>query len=230
MSDLGKQLRDFFAAHSLPPEKVGAILAQGRAAAAGGTDAKITPLPPAARRSRWPLALAAALAILAGLGAFWLFPRGIDFAKLRPVVVAFFAHKPMYPMMSPEPEKLRQWAIEHGAPAGFRIPDKLRVLPGKGCTILDVEGKPAFLLCFMTVDAAGQPDGGLVHLVIARRGDFHGVPRSTTPALTAAEDWTFAAWAEGDTVYTIAAPVTAEVLRSFVRAKLARARVPAEAA
>ena len=225
MSDLRKQIRDHYDARSLPPEKVDAILAQGRAAAAGETGAKVTPLPPVARRRRWPLALAAALAILAGIGAFWLFPRGVDFAKLRPVVAAFFVNKPMYPMMSPEPEKLRQWALEHGAPATFQIPAKLRDLPGKGCTILDVEGKPAFLLCFMTVDAAGQPDGGLVHLIIARRGDFHGVPRSTTPALTAAGEWNFASWTEGDIVYTIAAPTAVEKLRSYVLGKLARARV-----
>ena len=137
----------------------------------------------------WMLPLGSAAAIIALLGLFWLNQRGrVDFAALRPVVIAFFDNEPAYPLTSPRPEELRQWALAHGAPAGFRLPAKLQNLPGKGCTILDVSGKSVFLLCFMTVDATGKQDGAMVHLVIARRDDFVNAPRATTPALTAAGD------------------------------------------
>jgi hypothetical protein len=129
----------------------------------------------------------------------------------------------MYPMMSEEPAELRKWAIAQGAPAAFQIPPKLAGLVSKGCTVMDVDGKPAFLLCFMTSDASGKQDGGMVHLVVARRQDFRNAPSAGTPSIVTADDWSFASWAEGDIVYTIAAPVSVEALRRFVFSRGANA-------
>ena len=226
MSDLHKQIRDHYDAESLPPEKVDAILAKGRAAAAGEVDSKITPMPPAGGRNRWVLALAASIAILAAIGGFWLYPRaGVDYADARRTVVEFFAKEPAYSMMSPEPVRLREWALSHGAPEGFQIPAKLANLPGKACTVLNVDGKPAFLLCFMTVDASGKQDGGMVHLLVARRSDFRNVPQSGTASSAAEGQWNFASWVDGDIVYTIAAPASPEKVRRYVFGPAASARI-----
>ena len=227
MPDLRKQIRDHYDAQSLPLEKVDAILAKGRAASAGEAEAKITPMPPAGGRNRWVLALAASIAILAAIAGFWLYSRtGADYADARRVVVAFFAVKqPAYSMMSPEPVKLREWALSHGAPDEFQIPAKLQNLPGKACTVLNVDGKPTFLLCFMTVDASGRQDGGMVHLLVARRSDFRHVPQSSTASNAAEGEWNFASWVDGDIVYAIAAPASLEKVRGYVFGPAASAGV-----
>lgn len=226
MSDLGKQIRDHYESRSLPPRKVEAIFAEGRAAAAGGADAKITPHPRASFHRSWLLALAAAFVVLAGVGSFWMSQRaGVNYAALRPVVIAFFADEPKYPMLSAEPEALRRWAVANGAPATFQIPAKLQALPGKGCTILDVAGKPVFLLCFMTVDKEGTQDGGMVHLLVARLSDFRDPPQPGGPSMSAKGDWSFASWAEGGVAYTVAAPAPSGQVRSYVYSAARGARV-----
>jgi hypothetical protein len=215
MSDLRKQIRDHYAAQSLPHESVAAILAKGRAVVREKAD--IATHPPASAHNRRLLALAASVTILAGVWAFWQFPRArVDYAEVPPAVIAFFANKPMYPKMSERPDELRAWAIEQGAPTALRIPSKLRILPGKGCTILGVNGKSAYLLCFLTVDASGQRDGGMVHLVVARRRDFRDLPPSGKPWIDTNGDWSFASWTEGKLVYTIATPAPVEKLRSYL--------------
>lgn len=212
MSDLQKQIRDHYAARSLPPENVAAILAQGR-------DAAITSLPRTSTRDRWLFALAASVGILAAIGVFSVASRvRADYAGLRPAVIEFFADKPMYPMMSARADDLRAWAIERGAPAAFQIPSKLRILPGKGCTILRVGGKPTYLLCFLTVDANGRQDGGMVHLVVARRRDFRDVPPLGTRWIGTSGEWSFASWAQGDVIYTISTPAPVARLRSYLDA------------
>ena len=219
MSELQKQIRDHYAARSLPPEKVAAILAQGRDAAA---DATITRYPRGLAGDRWLFALAASVGILAAVWASWQFERiRADYAKVRPAIIEFFTDKPMYPMMSEQPDELRAWAIEQGAPPAFEIPARLRILPGKGCTILRVGGKPTYLLCFLTVDANGQPDGGMVHLVVARRRDFRDVPPPGARWIGASGEWSFVSWAQGDVIYTISTPAPVERLRSYLSALVA---------
>ena len=217
MSDLRKQIHDHYDARSLPPEKVDAILAKGRAVAAGEEGSKITPMVPRGSRIRRMLAVAASVALLGGIIGLWFYPRsGVDYAAARRVVVGFFAKEHTYSTVSKDPEELRLWALAHGAPAGFQIPPKLQSLPGKACTLLDVDGRPAFLICFMTVDASGKQDGGMVHLVVAQRRDFRNVPRSRTPSDIAEGDWNFATWVDGAIVYSIAAPAPPEKVRRYV--------------
>lgn len=217
MSDIRKQIHDHYDARSLPPERVEAILAKGRTVAADEAGSKITPMPPPFARTRRILALAAAVALFGGIAGLWLYQRrGVDYANTRHVVVGFFAREHTYSTVSNDPEVLRKWAIAHGAPAGFQIPPKLRSLPGKACTLLNVDGKTAFLLCFMTVDANGKQDGGVVHLIVARRGDFRNVPRTSTPSDVADGDWNFASWVDGDIIYAVAAPAPPEKVRGYV--------------
>ena len=222
MSELRKQVRDHYEAQSLPATRVEAILAQGRDAAKGAATSEIPARHPRAgapSRDRWRLALAtaAALALLAGGAVSWFSLRSRpDEAALRGAVVAFLGDHPAYPMMSEQPAELHAWAIAHGAPAAFQIPDKLRALTGKGCTIIQAGGRTAYLLCFMAVDAAGKSDGGMVHLLVARRGDVRDAPPAGAPTVQAADGWSFASWVEGDIVYTVAAPAPVERLRRYV--------------
>ncbi len=215
MSDLRKQIRDHYEARELPPEKLADILARGRAAAGG---AVVESRPVARGRILRILSRVAVLIVLVTAVTFLVVRRDrTEFAAVRPVVIGFFAHGELkYPILSPDPVALRQWALDHGAPADFRIPASLGVLPGKGCTILDVGGKPVHMLCFMTVRADGKQDGGMVHLLIARQGDFLHAPSSTIPEMVSDGEWNFASWSEGEITYTVAAPLRGDDLRPYM--------------
>lgn len=211
MSDLRKQIHDHYEAQSLPTEQVEAILARGRGAVSSDgepvAEQKVVAFP---MRRRLALALAAAVVVFAGL-AIWqpLAARPVSYALFAPRVVEFFGKPPELPKRSQNPEELRAWLLAQGAPADFQIPAKLRGLESFGCEVVDVHGRPAYLTCFW------REKGELVHLLVAKRADFREGPPGATPQFRELIGWSFASWAEGETIYTLAAPLPLEKLRAF---------------
>ena len=222
MSDLRKELHAHYEAKSLPPERVEAILAAGRAAAANravGEEIQETMEPKAGRwfHSWRVLALAAAGVLLFGVASIWLFGASrANYAAVPTNVIEFFAGKPVLRLMSEDPEALHTWAVNHGAPSEFEIPAKLKQLAGKGCTILHVDGKPAYLLCFMTGMDSKTGGPNLVHLVVTRRINFRNAPASGVPSFSTSDGWSFASWSEGEVVYTVALKESPTMLRRFL--------------
>jgi hypothetical protein len=130
-------------------------------------------------------------------------------------VVQFFGKPPELPERSQNPEELRSWLLAQGAPADFQIPAKLRGLKSFGCQVIDVHGRPAYLTCFWEEKKPGVDEGTLVHLLVARRSDFKDAPPDT-PQFRELDGWSFAAWSEGDVIYTLAKPAPLERLKRFV--------------
>lgn len=217
MSDLRQQLRDHYAARSLSRERVAAILAQGRTACEEAATTRTAAHPRPAWRGRSLLALAAAIALLAGGLFFFLLARARpDYSKLRPAIAAFFVTEPNFPKMSEQPAELRQWVIDRGAPSGFRIPVSLLRLDSKACAILEVGERPAYLLCFLKEDKSGRRNGGMVHLIVARRHDFRNLPPTEKPSIHTAGKWSFASWTEGEILYTVATPAPVAELQGYL--------------
>jgi hypothetical protein len=216
MSDLREQLQKHYDAESLPAAKAETILAEGRSAAEGGE--KIVQLP-VRRVTFWRTlpAIAAGILLLGSLALWWGPQRGvISYALFAPRVRDFFSTPPDLPKRSQNPEELRAWLLARGAPADFQIPAKLRSLKSFGCQVLSVHGKPAYLTCFWAEKKPGVDEGSLVHLLVARRKDFKDVPNSDAPQFRTVKDWSFAAWTEGDVIYTMAAQAPMETLQKFV--------------
>ncbi len=211
MPDFREQIQKHFEAKELSPEKVEAILATGQAAAAGE---KIVPLHPRKSTGRWTVwAVAASIVVLAGLALWWR--NGVSYQEFAPQVVAFFRKDPELPERSQNPEELRKWLIAQGGPE-FEIPTKLGGLKSFGCQVIQVQGKSAYLACFWSEKKPGVDQGELVHLLVARRSDFQDAPPSESPEFREIGDWSFAAWTEGDVVYTMAAKAPLEKLKTFL--------------
>lgn len=209
MSDLRKQIRDYYDAKSLSARKAEAILARG------GGEEKIVRFPPRRRL----LAMAASVALAVGFAIWWTRDAGrVSFAMLPPRVVEFFGTPPELPKRSQHPEELRAWLLAQGAPADFQIPEKLRGLESLGCQVVDVHGKPAWLTCFWREKKPDGSGGELVHLWAVRRSDFKNGPASATPQFMEKSGWSFASWTEGDVIYTLAAATPPEKLRPFIAA------------
>ncbi len=219
MSDLRTQLRDHYQAQALSPEKTAAILARCHAVAAGveePEERKIVPLPAWFGQRGTPFALAAAVAIFAGIAHFWT-QRTVPYPALQARVAEFFGGKYDIPMVSQDQAALRAWLLARGAPAGFEVPEKLRPMQAYGCRVLAVRRKEAYLICFWLPTAPGEKRT-LLHLLGARRSDFRGEPDSAEPQFTLRDGWTFAAWSEGEIIYTLGSKAPPERLQLYVAA------------
>lgn len=223
MSGFRDQLRRHYGSKSLSPEKAAEILARGRAAA-DRTEAPAVAPRKVTRRVFWAGLGAAAAALVAGLWISQSVRDQVPFAAIPPRVIEFFAGNPQLPEISQDKDRLRSWLVARGAPADFRVPEKLAALESYGCQVVDVQGKPSYLTCFWSKQGAerGAPD--LVHLLVTRRDDFSGTPASAAPRFERRDGWSFATWAEGDTGYTLATLLPEEKLREYVAALLAEPR------
>lgn len=214
MSDFRKQVRDHYDAQSLPADKVAAILAQGQAAAA--TADKPIPFP---RRRLAPfLALAAALIAFAWVGLWWS-RRDIgtvSYAALPPRVIEFFQSKPALLPPRQDKKELKDWLVAQGAPADMEIPASLLPLESAACQVVDVQGRNAYLSCYWREKTAGRGDHELIHLLVARAGDFYDQPRSAKAAVRELDGWSFASWTKGDVIYTLATAAPQDKLLPFL--------------
>jgi hypothetical protein len=219
MSDLRQQIQQHYDARTLSAGKVEVWLVEGRAAVAGGE--KVVTLPVRlAPAWRFAWAIAAAMVLCAGLSTLRPWERlPVSYVLFAPRIVDFFSTPPALPKRSQNPEELRSWLLAQGAPADFQIPAKLQGLKSLGCQVVDVHGHPAYLTCFWS-EKPGAGFGSLVHLLVAKRSDFRDAPPEGRPQFRELAGWSFAAWTEGDVIYTMATVAPMERLQKFVdRAK-----------
>lgn len=216
MSDFRRQVRDHYDAQSLSPEKLEAVLARGREAAAG--EEKTVEFPAAKKKpwSRYAMAAAAVIALL--LGGMWWTKRDVgevSYAALPPRVIEFFAHEPKLHGAIQDKAELRTWLVAQGAPADLKIPAPLLALPSAACNVVDVKGRNAYLSCYVREKS---PEGRveLIHLLVARSEDFYDQPKSEKAEIKEIDGWSFASWTKGDAIYTLATAAPKEKLMPFI--------------
>lgn len=214
MPSLRQQIRDYFDAQKLSDAKVDLILSV-TGPASPPAPAKVVEFPRARIMRR--MALAAAVLVFATL--VFQFntrqPRQVAFAAVAPRIIEIF--RAPHPLNeSQDQAALRAWLLAKGAPADFQIPAKLAALKSIGCTVVDVNGKPGYLTCFWREPGPGATERELIHLFAVRRGDFRDAPAGPIPRLREMEGWSFASWAAGEIIYTMATPAPMEKLRPFL--------------
>ncbi|MGB8167883.1 MAG: hypothetical protein WCF18_10360 [Chthoniobacteraceae bacterium] len=214
MPSLRQQIRDYYDAQKLSGAKVDLILSVTEPVTAPAP-AKVVEFPRALIVRR--MALAATVLLLAMLVFQFGTRRSkqVSFALLAPRIVEFFRTPPEL-KASQDKAELRAWLLANGAPADFEIPAKLVALQSVGCTVVNVKGKPAYLTCFWREPGPGATDRELIHLFAVRRSDFRDAPAGPIPQLREMEGWSFASWAAGDIIYTMATPAPMEKLRPFL--------------
>jgi hypothetical protein len=212
MPDFRQQIHDFYDAHRLSDAKLDAILS---ATAPVETSPKVVEFPRAQIVRR--MALAAALVVFASLLFQFGFgrPKQVSFAVVAPRIVEFFQTPPKL-KESQDKAELRAWLLANGAPADFEVPAKLAALQSVGCSVVDVKGKPGYLTCFWRELGPAATDRELIHLFAVRRKDFREAPIGPLPQLREMQGWSFASWAAGDVIYTMATPAPMEKLKPFL--------------
>lgn len=214
MPNLRQQIRDFYDAQKLSDAKVDLILSVTKEEPTAAP-AKVVEFPRALIIRRMTIA---AVALLFAVLVFQFRPsrpQQVSFAVLAPRLIEFLNTSP--PLKeSQDKAELRAWLLAKGAPADFRIPSRLAEVESVGCTVLDVQGKPAYLTCFWREQRPDGTDRDLIHLLAVRRGDFRDAPAGPVPRFQQMEGWSFASWAAGELIYTLATPAPIESLKPFL--------------
>jgi hypothetical protein len=222
MPDFRSQLRQHYDSQALPTGKVDAILARGKVVPAGG---QVTAFPERAQSPwRQALPIAAVITLFAAL-AIWFVPHGpepLPFAEIAPHVIEFFSSKPQMTSAPQDKAEIRSWQIAQGAPPEFHIPASLMGLESEACHVVDVHGRKLYLSCFWMENGPEKGGRELVHLLVARRGDFRDAPSSTKAEIQELDGWSFASWTEGDVLYTIATAAPAARLRPLLAVQAQR--------
>ncbi len=214
MPSLRQQIRDYYDAQKLSDAKVDLILSVTEPTP-GPISTKVVEFPRALIMRRMAMAAAVLLCAMLAFQFGTRRPKLIPFAVIAPRIIEIF-HAPHPLNQSQDKAALREWLLAHGAPADFQIPAKLAVLKSVGCTVVDVQGKPAYLTCFWREPGPGATKRELIHLLAVRRSDFRDGPAGPIPQLREMEGWSFASWAAGDIIYTMATPAPLEKLRPFL--------------
>jgi hypothetical protein len=222
MPDLRQQIREHYDAKAIPAERAEAILARGRAAAAGEEEPKAENVIalPASRARLWrrTVSLAAAILVFLGLAGWWVQSNRsrVEFAAVAPRIIEFFESSPELAHAPKDKTALRDWLLARGAPADCHIPASLMPLESFACSVVDVHGRKTYLSCYWRENKPDRGDRDLIHLLVGRRSDFKDAPASSEPQRREMNGWSFASWSEGDVVYTLATPAPAEKLTPFL--------------
>ena len=156
----------------------------------------------ASRPARWwqqsrVWALAAAVAVLAGIAAFWS-QSGTSNPALAAwqenaisVLEDVEASRTEFDRTHAEPAQLLAWLREQSAPTPAALPASLRDQRSFGCKTWMWKGRRLSLVCF---DLGG---GAEAHIVTTDRAQLYGAPPEGRPVFASKDKWSVAAWSEG---------------------------------
>jgi hypothetical protein len=221
MSDLRQQLREHYASQSLSSAKVEKIFARGRAVACDEVKSEPTKVLRFPSLASWrltrTLVWAAAIAIIAAITSLlWHGDSRVPYDTVPSGFVAFIAGNPTLHHPPRDKKELHAWLVARGAPADFRIPPTLLQFESVACDVVNVRGRSLYLSCYRRVQRTDHGDLQVVHLLVGRKSDFRGIPKSTHPELKEVAGWSFASWSEGEIVYTLATAAPLERLRPLL--------------
>lgn len=87
------------------------------------------------------------------------------------------------------------------------VPEGLTKVPGLGCRIIEIDGKPGAIICFK------RGENEMVHLVVFRRHDVAGsLPDEARPQLEQSGNWAVARWEQGDRAFMLLSQTNTERL------------------
>ena len=170
------------------------------------------------RRSWWAQprwwAVAAMLAVLAGLAGLWLVKAAslADWQRHGLTVLdEIEADREHFDFEHRDAAALTAWLGEHAVPQPAALPAPLAGRPTYGCKTIAWDGHKMSLICF---DLGG---GTTVHLFTTDRAGLAHVPPDGPARFVRERAWTVAMWNEGDKTLMLASDQGEEPLRRVLQ-------------
>jgi hypothetical protein len=154
----------------------------------------LLPLP---RRPAARLALAACLALCAGLAALFLTRSPAPFSDYRHALVAqAWEGGDRLEFESSSFDEVRQWLAQQDTPADFALPEPLQSWRVRGCSIVECQNRRASMVCLS--DGARH-----VHLFVTEHRGLAALPEPGVPDFEKCGAWRTAAWRQGERAYIL---------------------------
>jgi hypothetical protein len=154
------------------------------------------------------LALAASVALLAGIEALWLLTPREQFASFRDEVVQqSWVGKPHVDFESSDLGKIRQFISSYGGRGDFKLPPELAAIRPRGCSVLSVQGHAVPYICF--VDHSRH-----VHVAVMDGPPRHE-PLDQMPEFSKWQNLDAFTWREGDATYTLTGMKPLRVMKTL---------------
>ena len=169
-------------------------------------------------------AIAAALAVLASLGAFWQMNSArLDTWQTDSIAVLDNIEKGAVNLdiEHPQPAHLVDWLRERAAPSPSALPPALASHPSFGCKTIDSHGRKVSLICF---DLGNKEQA---HLFTTPRAGLRLPPPQSHPIFAHRRHWNLASWSSGEDVHMLASELDVEKLRALLPAAIAAQGPPA---
>lgn len=159
---------------------------------------------------RAALAVAASLALLAIVGAFWRSaqPR-LNFQNYRARMVGTILREYRMEIITNDMEAVRAYLAQKSAPADYEVPNALTVTTLTGAGVLSWQAQPVSMVCF----DRGNKD--MVFMLISQKQHLRAPPPAT-PELASVKDLATASWSTRDKVYLLIASGNPETLRPYL--------------
>ncbi len=174
------------------------------------------------RRLRRPALLAtalAALAVLLGLTAVWIWPRPQDtFSTYRERMISF-AVRGSYAMDldTDSLPQIKSFLAAHQAPADYVVPTALSGTNAVGCALVSWQGEKVSMICFRTGKPLQPGAPSDLWLFVVDRKAVKDAPLSGTPKLAPFRDrWTTASWTQGNKVYLLGIEGDESAIRKYL--------------
>lgn len=106
-------------------------------------------------------------------------------------------------------EAVRQLLNARDCPCPNAVPKALAKLRTHGCKQIEVDGRPASLICFEL-----EP-GKEAHLVVFNNVDLCDCPGQNQPCFKASKNWRYASWSHGEQTFVLATRADEEVLKTL---------------
>lgn len=163
------------------------------------------------RASVWqlPLALAASLALLLGLGFYgWKATREpvTPLSACRTHLAEWLRQFPRLDLESEQLAEVKAWLAARGVTDEVSVPTGLQQFPTIGCRQLDWQGRSVSLICFMV-------DGDVMHLVVVSGPPLEGVAAQGDYRFARAGEFRTAAWSRAGATYLLLTRAPANALR-----------------
>lgn len=175
------------------------------------------PVAPWKRRVRWITSTAVAAAACVAFGWTLLWPGNSAMAAWESDSLAVAARVEYgvsrLDQKAENFEAVRRLLKATECPCPNAVPTALAGLRTYGCKRVNVDGRPATIICFEL-----EP-GKEAHLVVFSNTDLCDCPEQGVPCFKTAKNWSYASWSHGGQAYLLATTADATALkRLFTRA------------
>jgi hypothetical protein len=170
-------------------------------------------------RQEFSLAAAAAVILLFGVLAFFLFPKQETDGTLavyenQMVGVALRGYG--MDLMTNDPVPIRAYLAQNHAPADFILPVALKQAALAGCGVEGWQRTKVSMICFRTaksVAAAGQSD---LWLFVVDRASVKGAPADVAPQFSKVNRLITAAWTQDGKLYVLGTEGDEETIKQYL--------------